>query len=59
MPPFHLYANLLVNYQSFVVATVTWLTVTEYLCHKRPRLRFVSRYSLPVTFSFMTVTTFV
>ena len=26
------------HFESFTVATITWLTVTEYLCHKRLRI---------------------
>jgi hypothetical protein len=29
------------NFESFTVATMTWLTVMEYLCHKWPRYPYV------------------
>ena len=31
------------HFKSFMVATMTWLTVTEYLCHKWPRICSVCR----------------
>jgi hypothetical protein len=39
---------------SFTVATMTCLTVTEYLCHKWQRICSVCRYHYPVLSSFMT-----
>ena len=39
---------------SFTVATMTWLTVTEYLCHKWPRICSVCLYHYPILSSFLT-----
>jgi len=36
------------------VATMTWLTVKEYLCHKWPRTCFTCRKHFPVLSSFTT-----
>jgi len=38
----------------FTVATMTWLTVMEYLCHKWPRICSTCRKHFPVLSSFMT-----
>jgi hypothetical protein len=40
--------------ESFTVATMTWLTVTEYLCHKWPLIFFGGRNHNLVLFSFRT-----
>ena len=40
--------------ERFTVATMTWLTVTEYLCHKWPHICSVCRNQNPVLSSFMT-----
>jgi hypothetical protein len=39
---------------SFTVATMTWLTVMEYLYHKRPRICFIFGKHFQVLSSFMT-----
>jgi hypothetical protein len=39
--------------ESFTVATMTWLTVMEYLCHKWPRICSTCRKQFPVLSSFM------
>jgi len=41
-------------FESFTVATMTWFTVTEYLCQKWPRKCSVCRNHNPVLSSFMT-----
>jgi hypothetical protein len=35
------------HFQSFTVATMTWLTVAEYLCYKWPRICSVCRNHSP------------
>jgi hypothetical protein len=49
---------LLVNwshhFESFTVATTTWLTIMEYMCHKWPRICSTCRKHLPVLSSLMT-----
>jgi len=40
--------------RSFTVATMTWSTVTEHLCHKWPRICSTCRKQFPIFFSFMT-----
>ena len=40
--------------RTFMVATMTWLTAMEYLCHKWPRICFTCREHFPVVSSFMT-----
>jgi hypothetical protein len=42
------------QYQCFTVATMTWLTVMEYLCHRWPRICSTCRKHFPVLSSFMT-----
>ena len=41
-------------FESFTVATITCLTVTEYLCHKCPRICSVCLMQFPVHNSFVT-----
>ena len=41
------------HFESFMVATITWLTVTEYKCHKWPRICSVCRNYNLVVYSFM------
>ena len=45
---------LLPLFDRFAVTTMTWLTVTEYMCHKLPRICSVCRNHSPVLSSFMT-----
>ena len=45
---FHKFLLNIWYFESFTIAIMTWLTVTENLCHKWPRIYF------PVIFSFMT-----
>jgi hypothetical protein len=40
--------------RKFTVATMTWLTVIEYLCHKWPRIYSTCRKHFQVLSSFMT-----
>ena len=40
--------------ESFTVATMTWLTTMEYLCHKLPRICYTCRKHFSVLNSFMT-----
>ena len=42
-------------FESFILATMIRLTVTEYLCHKWSRVCSVYRNPNPVLFSFITV----
>ena len=42
------------HFESFKVATMTWLTTMEYLCHKRPRMCTTCRKHFPVLSSLMT-----
>jgi hypothetical protein len=42
------------HFESFTVATMIWLTVMEYLCHKWPRIRSTCRKHFLVLSSFMT-----
>ena len=42
------------HFERFTVATATWLTAMEYLCHKWLRICFTSRKHFPVLSSFMT-----
>jgi len=49
-----LVAKLSLSHRKFSVATVNWLTVTEYLPHKWPRIRSVCCNHYPVLSSFMT-----
>ena len=42
------------HFKSFMVATMIWLTVTENLCHKWPRICFTCRKHFPVISLFMT-----
>jgi hypothetical protein len=42
------------HFDSFTVATIIWLTVMEYLCHKRPRICSTCRKHFQVLSSFMT-----
>jgi len=42
------------HFESFTVATMTWLTVMEYLCHKWPRICSTCPKHFPVLSSFMT-----
>ena len=42
-----------------VVATMTWLTVMQYLYHKWPRIRSICRKHFPILSSFMTAHRFV
>jgi hypothetical protein len=41
------------HFESFTVATMTWLTAMEYLCHKWPRICSTCRKHFPVLSSFM------
>ena len=43
-----------ITVESFAVATMTWLTVMEYMCHKWPRICSTRRKHFPVLSSFMT-----
>ena len=47
-------SNELHYFESFAVATMTWLTVMEYMCHKWPRICSTRRKHFPVLSSFMT-----
>jgi hypothetical protein len=40
------------HFESFTVATTTWLTVMEYLCHKWPRICSTCREHFPVLSSY-------
>jgi hypothetical protein len=42
------------HFESFTVSTMTWLTVTKYLCHKWPQICSDCRNHNPVLSSFMT-----
>jgi hypothetical protein len=42
------------HFERFTVATMTWLTVMEYLCHKWPRICSTCRKYFPILSSFMT-----
>jgi hypothetical protein len=42
------------HFHSFTIATMTWLTVTEYLCNKWPQICFIFRNHNPTLSSFMT-----
>ena len=42
------------HFESFTVATMTWLTVTEVLCHNWPRICSVCRNQNPVFSSWLT-----
>ena len=42
------------HFESFTVVTMTWLTVAEYMCHKRPRICSTCRKHFPVLSSLMT-----
>ena len=42
------------HFESCTVATTTWLTAMEYLCHKWPRIYFNGRKHFPVLSSFVT-----
>ena len=42
------------HFKNCTVATMTWLTVMEYLCHKWPRICSACRKHFPVLSSFMT-----
>jgi hypothetical protein len=42
------------NFESFTVATMTWLTVIEYLYHKWPRICSTCRMHFPVLSTFIT-----
>ena len=42
------------NFESFMVNIITWLTITEYLCHKWPRICSICCHHNPVLSSFMT-----
>jgi hypothetical protein len=50
---------LLPLFESFTVATMTWLTDMGYLCHKWPRICSTCREHFPVLSSFMTYHRFV
>ena len=41
------------HFESFSVATLTWLTVAEYVCHKWPRICPTGRQHFPILSSFM------
>jgi len=41
------------HFESFTVATMTWLTVMEYLCHKWPRICSTCHKNFPVHSSFV------
>jgi len=41
-------------FKKLTVATMTWLTATEYLCHKWPMICYVCCDRNPLLFSFMT-----
>ena len=47
------------HFESFTVATMTWLTVMEYLCHKWPRICSTCRKHFPVLSSLVTYHWFV
>ena len=47
------------HFESFTVATMTWLTVVEYLCHKWTRVCSTCRKHFPVLSSFMSYHGFV
>jgi hypothetical protein len=42
------------QFQCFTIATMTWVTVMEYLCHRWPRICSTCRKHFPVFSSFMT-----
>ena len=42
------------HFESITVATMTWLTVMVYMCHKSPRICSTCREHFPVLSSFMT-----
>ena len=42
------------HFESFMVATTTWLTAMAYLCHKWPLIYFKGRKHFPVRSSFVT-----
>ena len=42
------------HFGNFTVATTTWLTVMEYICHKWSRIYFNGRKHFPVLSSFVT-----
>jgi hypothetical protein len=42
------------HFEGFTVATMIWLTVMEYLCHKWPRICPTCRKHFPVLSSFTT-----
>jgi hypothetical protein len=46
-------------FERFTVATMTWLTVMEYLCHKWPRICSTCRKHFPIPSSLMTYHGFV
>jgi hypothetical protein len=46
-------------FESFAVATMTWLTVMEYLCYKWPRICSTCHKHFPILSSLMTCTGFV
>ena len=45
--------KLLNHFESFTLATMTWLTVTEHIYHKWPRICSICRKHFPVLSSFM------
>jgi hypothetical protein len=51
VPMYHDWSH---HIESFTVAIMTWVTVTEYLCHKWPRVCSVCRNHKSVLSSFMT-----
>jgi hypothetical protein len=46
--------KLLNHFENFTVASMTWLTVMEYLCHKWPRIFFTCLKHFPVLSPFTT-----
>jgi hypothetical protein len=40
------------HFENFTVATMTWLTAMEYLCHKWPRICPTCRKHFPVLYPF-------
>ena len=46
-------------FESFTDATMTWLTVTEYLCHKWPWICSICRKQFPLLFHSWSLTRFV
>ena len=47
------------HFESFTVATMTWLTVAEYMCHKWPRICSTCRKHFPIISSLRLIAEFV